>query len=91
MHILSIMLTMSSTEARQNFGEFLDKGSRQPIIVTRQNRKVGAFVPVEDFEQLRKLRMKELDEAAHAASAEAKANGLTEEILQEILNEVNPS
>lgn len=85
------MLTISSTEARQNFGEFLDKGSRQPIIVTRQNRQMGAFVPMEDMEKLRRLRMQELDEAAQTASAEGKANGLTEAILKEILNEVNPS
>jgi len=85
------MITMTSTHARQNFGEFLDKGSRQPVIVTRQNRQIGAFIPMAELEKLRKLRMKDLDEAAQALSAEAKANGLTEEILNEILAEVNPS
>jgi len=82
---------MSSTQARQNFGEFLDKGSRHPIIITRQNRQIGAFVPMEDLEKIRRCRVAELSDAAHAASAEAQAKGLTEEILNEILNEVNPS
>lgn len=85
------MITMTSSEVRQNFGEFLEKGSRQPIIVKRQNREVGAFVPIEDYNRLRKLRMEELDQAVSALSDEAKANGLTEEILGDILSEVNPS
>lgn len=91
LHILENMITMSSTEARANFGEFLDKGSREPIIVKRQNRKIGAFVPMSDLELIRRERMKELDKMATAMSAEAAANGLTEEILQQILKEVNPS
>lgn len=85
------MITMTSTEARQNFGEFLEKGSRQPVIIRRQNREVGAFIPMADLEKLRRLRMQELDEMAKALSAEGEANGFTEAILNEILNEVNPS
>jgi len=85
------MITMTSTEARQNFGEFLDKGSRQPVIVKRQNREIGAFIPMADWEKLRQLRVQELDRAVQALSEEAKANGLTEDLLSGILNEVNPS
>lgn len=85
------MVKISSTEARAHFGEFLDKGSREPIIVKRQNREVGAFVPMADLELIRRHRVKELDETAKTMSNEARANGLTEEILQQILNEVNPS
>ena len=85
------MITMTSSEARQNFGEFLEKGSRQPVTIKRQNREIGVFVPIEDYKILRKLRMKELDHAVTGLSDEAKANGLTEELLNDILNEVNPS
>jgi len=86
-----IMITMTSTEARLKFGEFLDKGTRQPVVITRQNREIGAFVPMEDLDKLRKLRMQELDERAKLLSAEGEANGFTEAILNEILAEVNPS
>lgn len=85
------MITMSSTEARSNFGAFLAKGSCEPVIVKRQNREVGAFVPMSELKKLRQMRMKELDEAVQAASQEAAANGLTEEILNQILAEINPS
>lgn len=85
------MITMSSTEARANFGAFLDKGSREPVIVKRQNREIGAFVPMEDLEAIRKLRLAEMRSAVADLSAEGRKNGLTEEILNEILEEVNPS
>jgi len=85
------MITMTSTEARLKFGEFLDKGSRQPVIIKRQNREVGAFVPMQDLEKLRQLRLQEIDERAKALSAEGEVNGFTEAILNEILDEVNPS
>lgn len=91
MHILDIMITMSSTEARTKFGEFLDKGSHEPIIVKRQNRAVGAFIPMRDLEKLRQIRLQELDQSAKDLSKKAAANGLTEDVLNQILAEVNPS
>lgn len=75
------MITMTSTEARQKFGEFLDKDSRQPVIIKRQNREVGAFIPMTDLERLRKLRMQELDKIAKDLSDEGEVNGFTETIL----------
>jgi prevent-host-death family protein len=91
LRILEHMITMSSTEARNNFGEFLDKGSREPVIVKRQNREVGAFVPMRDLEKLRQIGLKELRQSVKELSDEARSNGLTEKILNEILEEVNPS
>ncbi|WPJ97929.1 type II toxin-antitoxin system Phd/YefM family antitoxin [Coraliomargarita algicola] len=82
---------MSSTEARANFGAFLDKGSREPVIVKRQNREVGAFVPMEDLKAIHRLRLRELREATAELSEEGRKNGMTEEILKDILEEVNPS
>jgi len=82
---------MTSSEARRNFGEFLEKGSRQPVIIKRQNRELGAFVPMADLEKLRRIRMEELDSSAKAMSKKSKANGLTEDVLNKILAEVNPS
>ncbi|MEO0453585.1 MAG: type II toxin-antitoxin system Phd/YefM family antitoxin [Verrucomicrobiota bacterium] len=82
---------MTSTEVRQNFGEFLEKGSRQPVIIKRQNREIGAFVPIEEYNKLIRLQRQELNQAMTRISDEAKANGLTEKLLHDILSEVNPS
>ena len=85
------MTIISSTEARQNFGGFLDQGSREIVIVKRQNREVGAFIPMSDMKKLRELKNKELQNAAKTLAEEAESNGLTEDKLEEILSEVNPS
>ncbi len=85
------MVVMSSTQARQNFGEFLDRGSREIIIVKRQNRQVGAFVPISDLEKLRKLKAQELQNAALSVAEEAAEYGMNEAVLEEILAEINPS
>jgi hypothetical protein len=85
------MIVMTSTKVRQNFGEFLDKGSREIIIVKRQNREVGAFVPMADLEKLRKIKARDLEAVALSISEEATRNGMNESLLADILAEVNPS
>jgi PHD/YefM family antitoxin component YafN of YafNO toxin-antitoxin module len=85
------MIIMTSTEARTKFGDFLEKGSREPVIIKRQQREIGAFIPIEEYRRLRKLSIRELNEAAHQISDQASARGLTEEKLNEILAEINPS
>jgi len=85
------MKTISSTDARQNFGRFLDTGSQEIVVVKRQNREIGAFIPMKELEKLRKLRDREFKKAVKALSGEAISNGLTEEKLEAILSEINPS
>ena len=88
---IKFMKTISSTDARQNFGWFLDTGSHEILVVKRQNREIGAFVPMKELEKLRKLRDREYQKAVKTLAGEAKTNGLTEKKLQEILSQINPS
>lgn len=85
------MKTISSTEARQNFGLFLDTGSKEILVVKRQNREIGAFIPMKELEKLQKLRDREFKKAVKMLSEEAGASGLTGEKLEAILAEINPS
>ena len=85
------MKTISSTDARQNFGLFLDTGSKEILVVKRQNREIGAFIPMKELEKLQKLRDREFKKAVKMLSVEAEANGLTEEKLEAILSGINPS
>ena len=57
------MKTISSTDARQNFGLFLDTGSKEILVVKRQNREIGAFIPMKELEKLQKLRDREFKKA----------------------------
>ncbi len=85
------MITMTSTEARTNFGAFLEKGSKEHVVIKRQRREIGAFIPMEEYRRFRRLSIQELNEAARMISDKASDRGLTEEKLNEILAEINPS
>ena len=85
------MKTISSTDARQNFGLFLDTGSKEILVVKRQNREIGAFIPMKELEKLQKLRDREFKKAVKMLAGEAEANGLTEKKLEVILAGINPS
>ncbi len=85
------MITMTSTEARTKFGEFLEKGSRESVVIKRQQREIGVFIPIGEYRRLWRLSIKELQEAAYEVSDQSTQNGLTEEKLNEILAEINPS
>lgn len=43
------MKTMSSREAQNAFGNFLDTAQREPVMVTRRNRPVGVMLSMENL------------------------------------------
>ena len=85
------MITLSSTEAKQNFGAFLDQGSREIVVVKRQNRQMGAFIPMKDLELLRKVKAERFFDAANQTAKSVNKRGLSPEKLNTILKEENPS
>ena len=42
------MKTMTARDAKNRFGEFLDAASREPVIVTKNDRPVGIMISIED-------------------------------------------
>lgn len=81
------MQYISATDAKQNFGALIDKAQEQPLIIQRQNRDVAAVVSMASYEKLRKLAIAEMQDLRKEISSYAKSQGLTEEILQDILSE----
>ena len=43
------MKTMSSREAQNAFGTFLDTAQREPVMVTRRNRPVGVMLSMDNL------------------------------------------
>jgi len=43
------MKTISSKEAQNSFGAFLDAAQREPVMVTRRNRPVGVMLSMENL------------------------------------------
>ena len=46
------MKTISSKEAKNSFGAFLDSAQREPVMVTKRDRPVGMFFSMHDLNTL---------------------------------------
>ena len=44
------MKTITAAEAKNAFGKFLDMAQREPVVVTKMGRPVGAFLSMADLE-----------------------------------------
>jgi antitoxin Phd len=81
------MTTISATQAKQRFAELLDAAQRGPVRIQRHDRDVAVILSAEEYEQLNRDRWAEFNRLSAIAAEQAKANGLKEEILAEILAE----
>lgn len=79
------MLTMTANEAKTHFGQLLDKAQRQPVQVTRHDRVVGVMIGADDYEAMRQFYADRLIKSMDAMADEAERNGLTPEILEQLL------
>ena len=81
------MPTVSATHAKQNFAAIVDQAQREPVRIQRHERDVAVLVSAEEYQRLHRDRWAEFNRLSAIAAKQAKANGLTEEILAEILAE----
>jgi len=44
------MQIMTAKDAKTHFGELMDAMQREPVLITKNNRPVGAFVSLEDLQ-----------------------------------------
>jgi prevent-host-death family protein len=79
------MQTFTANEAKNRFGELIDRAQREPVQVTRHNRVVGVMVSAEDYAAMRVFYADRLRHSMRQAGEEAVAKGLTEEALQRLL------
>jgi len=79
------MQTYTANEAKTRFGEMLDRVQREPVQVTRHDRVVGVMVSAEDYEAMRQFYADRMIKSMDAIGAEAERNGLTPEILEQLL------
>jgi len=80
------MKTYASREAKNHFGSLLDDAQREPVTITRQGRPVAMVISTYDYAKLGGSRV-EFMNTINAIRDEAEVNGLTDEILESLLNE----
>lgn len=81
------MRTVSATDAKQRLAALLDAAQREPVLIRRQNRDVAVIMSAEEYDRIRGVNDDEFERFCDRVSAQAKARGLTEEILADILKD----
>ena len=79
------MKTVSASEAKQRLAAVIDAAARQPVVIRRQKRDVAVVVSMREYERLVRLNVPELQQFCDKVGAGAKAAGLSEEKLDELL------
>jgi antitoxin Phd len=65
------MITMTSVEAQNRFGQLLDTVQREPVTITRHGRPAAFMVSAQDMAVLQEMRQKKAAAAFEAWSAQA--------------------
>jgi prevent-host-death family protein len=79
------MQIVSATRAKQNFAALLDQSQREPVRIQRHERDIAVIISSAEYDRLRQDPWAEFNRLSAIAAGQAKANGLTEEILGEIM------
>lgn len=79
------MKTVPATEAKNRLGAILDDAQREPVVIRRQDRDIAVVLSMADYERLRAGNIQAFLDIRKQVAAEAAANGLTDERLNELL------
>ncbi len=81
------MKTISSKEAQNAFGSFLDTVQREPVMVTKRNRPVGVMLSMENLPAIFELAdsMRQTIKAGVSAGTEDAKAGRGQELNKEFV------
>jgi len=81
------MTTITATQAKQRFAAVLDAAQRGPVLIQRHERDVAVLISAEEYEEIRKLRAHELIRLTEDTGRFAASQGMTGELLEQLLAE----
>ena len=79
------MTTVTALEAKNRFGKLLEMAQRGPVTITKNGRPSAVIISADEFEAYWKQKNQELLKHMDKMAASAKARGMTDEILAELL------
>lgn len=88
------MISMTSVEAQNRFGELIDRSQREPVEVTRRGRPVAYVVSGHDMKELVDLRQRRSAAAdwyaryRQQSGGAAEANALTDQDINRLVHEL---
>jgi len=80
------MRTVTASEARQGLSEIIEAARREPVVIQRQKRNVAVVMSMDEYERLVNLNVAEFQRFSDRVGAKAQEAGMTEEVLQGLLN-----
>ena len=79
------MKNVAATEAKNRLGAILDEAQREPVVIRRQDRDIAVVSRWPTTNDCGHGNMQAFLDLRNQVAAEAAANGLTEERLNELL------
>jgi antitoxin Phd len=81
------MKSVSATDAKQQLAALLDTAQREPVVIRRHQRDVAVLLSIDQYERMRGSRIQEFQRFCDRVADEAKARGMSEAVLEEILRD----
>jgi antitoxin Phd len=81
------VLSVSATDAKQRLAALLDTAQREPVVIRRHDRDVAVLLSVDQYERMRGARIQEFQRFCDRVAEEAKARGMNEAVLEEMLRD----
>ena len=81
------MKSVSATDAKQRLAALLDTAQREPVVIRRHERDVAVLLSFDQYERMRGARIQEFQRFCDRVAEEAKARGMNETVLEEILRD----
>lgn len=79
------MKTVSATDAKQRLAALLDMAQREPVVIRRHDRDVAVLLSADQYERMRGARVQEFQRFCDRVAEEARARGMNEAVLEELL------
>lgn len=83
--ILAVMKSVTALEAKNRFGEVLEAAQRQPVSITRNGRPSVVMVSAESYARRQRMARERLRRAMRRAGEHAVAQGMNEDVLDQLL------